>query len=102
MDTRLSGSSPTRGLQSPLVAGRKADTSPAGLVIGGRETLSLGRVAFWLVMGLAVYFWLARPPSDFPPTLGEALWVVLAYNFGGKAVNALGQRGRRAEGDDER
>lgn len=65
----------------------------AGLVIGGRNTASLGRVAFWLVFGMAVYFWLARPPADFPPTLGDALWVVLAYNLGSKGINSFSLRG---------
>lgn len=74
----------------------------AGLVVGGRDTASLGRVAFWLVFGLCVWFWLARPVEAFPPTLGDALWVVLAYNLGGKAVNNFSRRGRREEcGDDD-
>ena len=75
----------------------------SGLVVGGRDTASLGRVAFWLVFVLAVYFWLARPVADFPPSLETALGFVLAYNLGGKAVNNFSRRGRREEfGDDER
>lgn len=73
----------------------------AGLVIGGRNTASLGRVAFWLVFGLAVYFWLARPLADFPPTLGDALWVVLAYNLGSKGINSFSRRGRPGRCDDD-
>jgi hypothetical protein len=73
-----------------------------GLVAGTRQTASLGRVAFWLVFGLAVYFWLWRPAAEFPQTLGDTLWVVLAYNLGGKAVNNFSRRGRRhREGGDE-
>ncbi len=72
-----------------------------GLVIGGRETLSLGRVAFWLVFGLAVFFWLARPVEAFPPSLETALGFVLAYNLGSKGINNFGRRGPgRGEHDE--
>ena len=73
----------------------------SGLVVGGRDTASLGRVAFWLVFGLAVYFWLARPVEAFPPSLETALGFVLAYNLGGKAVNNFSRRGRRDECEDD-
>ncbi len=80
-------------------------TTLKGLVVGGRKTLSLGRVAFWLVFGLAVYFWLGRPVEAFPPSLEMALGFVLAYNLGSKGINAFGRRGRPPEmgdRDDER
>lgn len=73
----------------------------AGLVVGGRDTASLGRVAFWLVFGLCVYFWLGRPVPDFPPSLELALGAVLAYNLGGKAVGSFSRRGRREGCDDD-
>ena len=73
----------------------------AGLVIGGRDTASMGRVAFWLVFGLAIYFWLGRPVEAFPPSLESALGFVLAYNLGGKAVGQFSRRGRREDGDDD-
>ena len=60
-----------------------------GLFLGSGGDLSLGRLAFWLVFGLAVYFWLMRPAPDFPPTLEMALVSVLAYNLGSKAVNGF-------------
>lgn len=66
----------------------------AGLVVGYRETASLGRVAFWAVFGLCVYFWLARPPEAFPASLETALGFTMAYNLGGKAVNNFSRRGR--------
>lgn len=64
----------------------------AGLVIGYRPTASMGRVAFWVVFGLCVYFWLARPVEAFPPSLETAMGFTLAYNFGGKAVNQFSHR----------
>lgn len=70
-----------------------------GLIIGGRDSFSLGRVAFWLVFGLAVYFWLARPSADFPPTLETTLAFVLAYNFGSKAINRFGQAEKEDKDD---
>lgn len=72
----------------------------AGLVVGGRETFSMGRVLLWLIFGLAVYFWLGRPVADFPPSLEFALGSALAYNLGGKAVNNFSRRGQRCDSDD--
>ncbi|MDR1921533.1 MAG: hypothetical protein LBS31_07310 [Candidatus Adiutrix sp.] len=61
-----------------------------GLFVGGRRsTCSLGRVAFWLVFGLAVYFWVVRPPEAFPESLESALGYLLMYNLGGKAINRV-------------
>ena len=71
----------------------------AGLVVGGRDTASLGRVAFWLVFGLCVWFWVAG--REVPATMDDALWWVLAYNLGGKAVNNFSRRGRRMGGGDD-
>lgn len=69
----------------------------AGLVVGYRETASLGRVAFWAVFGLCVYFWLARPVDAFPSSLEFALVSTMAYNLGGKAVNKFSRPERRPE-----
>lgn len=63
----------------------------SGLFVGGRQTCSLGRVAFWIVFVLSIYFWLARPTSDFPSTLEHALMFLLAYNLGGKVINKMGR-----------
>lgn len=62
----------------------------AGLVVGGRGTVSMGRAILWIFVGLSVYFWLARTVEAFPPSLETALAFALAYNLGGKAVNNLG------------
>jgi hypothetical protein len=56
-----------------------------------KKNLSLGRVAFWLVFGLAVYFWLGRPAAEFPPSLVEILMSCLAYNLGSKGINTFGR-----------
>ncbi len=74
----------------------------AGLLVGGRNTASLGRVAFWLVFGLCVYFWLGQPVEAFPDSLDGALYTVLGYNLGGKAVNNFSRRGRRWPGTGEK
>lgn len=68
----------------------------AGLFIGGRETVSMGRTILWIFVGLSVYFWLARAVEAFPPSLETALGFALAYNLGGKAVNNF-NRPRRPE-----
>ena len=64
----------------------------SGLVVGGRETVSMGRALLWLFVGIAVYFWFCRPPEAFPSSLEFALGSALAYNLGGKAVNKFGGR----------
>jgi hypothetical protein len=84
----------------------------AGLVVGGRGTLSMGRAILWIFVGLSVYFWLAREVEAFPPSLETALAFALAYNLGGKAVNNFSptrrsaapgrQKGREFEHDHDR
>ena len=70
----------------------------SGLLIGGRETVSMGRALLWLFVGIAVYFWFCRPVEAFPSSLEFALGSALAYNLGGKAVKQLGSASR---GDDD-
>ena len=61
-----------------------------GLFASDSPGCSLGRVSFWLVFGLTIYFWLCRPVEDFPQSLEQALMFLLAYNLGGKLVNRWG------------
>ena len=65
----------------------------SGLVVGTRDTISMGRVLLWVFVALAAYFWLGRPVSEFPPSLEVALISALGYNLGGKAVNQFSRRG---------
>jgi hypothetical protein len=61
-----------------------------GLFVGGRPCWSLGRVAFWLVFGLAVYRWAAG--QDIPPGHESILTIVILYNLGGKVVSQIAGR----------
>lgn len=82
------------------MAGNKPPWRPFGnLILGYRREISLGRLSFWLILGLTVYFWLERPPADFPPSLDNALGLVLAYNLGGKAFRAFGYKDKEADND---
>jgi hypothetical protein len=56
-----------------------------GLVVGGRESLSLGRVAFWLCFVLALVKW--SQDRDITSSHEAVLMWVLAYCLGGKLVN---------------
>jgi hypothetical protein len=56
----------------------------AGPLIGTRGSMALGRVAFLIAFGIAVYFWTCRPPEAFPSTLFESLAALLVYNFSSK------------------
>jgi hypothetical protein len=69
------------------------------LVVGTRKTASLGRVAFWIVFGLCIWFWVAG--REVSPTMGETLWAVLAYNLGGKAVNNFSRHDRQKGRDHD-
>lgn len=71
------------------------------LLIGGRRGVSLGRLSFWLIFGLSVYFWLARPAAEFPASLNDSLMMVLAYNLGSKAVYNLAARRSNQENSNE-
>lgn len=41
--------------------------------------VSLGRVSFWILFGLMMYFWFTE--KTVPLTLYNSWWSVLAYNF---------------------
>ncbi len=72
----------------------------SGLLVGGRDTISMGRSLLWIFVALSIYFWLFRPIEAFPPSLEFALGSALAYNLGGKAVNRLGRCGPGDKMDD--
>ena len=73
-----------------------------GLFVGGRpDSFSLGRVAFWLMLGLSVWFWLTQSVDAFPPSLENALTYVLAYNFGGKMTGQINQFMRHRKGNND-
>jgi hypothetical protein len=65
-----------------------------GLVVGGRDSLSLGRVAFWLCLGLALAKW--SVDRDISASHESVLMWILAYCLGGKVVNTW--KGRGGEG----
>ncbi len=58
----------------------------AGLLIGFRGNVAMGRFFFCLCFGLSVYFWLFASEA-YPATLWETMMALLIYNFGGKAAN---------------
>ena len=55
-----------------------------GLVVGGRSTFSMGRVAFWLAFLVALGKWIAG--SDTTPGHDTILLSIMAYCLGGKVV----------------
>ena len=52
----------------------------------GSKHLSLGRVAFWGVLGVAMYVWVNQG-QDIPSTMENFLILIVSYVFGGKVVN---------------
>jgi hypothetical protein len=60
------------------------------LFVGGRAGPSLGRVAFWLVFGIACYKWIVG--QDILPGHETILIYILCYNLGGKVVSAYSGR----------
>ncbi|MDR1656148.1 MAG: hypothetical protein LBT47_01145 [Deltaproteobacteria bacterium] len=63
-----------------------------GLVVGGRDSLSMGRVAFWLTYGLAFYKWFKSPGVD--SSHETVLLSIMVYVLGGKAVSSWKDQGR--------
>ena len=63
----------------------------AGPLVGTRGSAAMGRVAFIIGFGVAVYFWLCRPAEAFPPTLFEILIALMVYNFTSKGVSKFGR-----------
>jgi hypothetical protein len=70
-----------------------------GLFVGGRQCWSLGRVAFWLVFGVAIYRWLIG--QDIPPGHEAVLTIILLYILGGKVASKVGTRGITVDGPIE-
>lgn len=68
-----------------------------GLIQGGRDTASMGRVLLWLFVAIAIYFWFCRPVEAFPSSLEFIMGSTLAYNLGGKAINKFGKRKHEQE-----
>lgn len=50
-----------------------------------QDSVSLGRVAFWIIFGIMVYFWLMGTP--IPPTMFDSWWIILLYNFSKKPID---------------
>lgn len=50
-------------------------------------SISLGRISFWIIFGLSIYFWLCRPVADFPPSLFESLLITMSYNLVKKGMD---------------
>lgn len=51
----------------------------------GSKHLSLGRVAFWGILSIAIYVWV-RLGQDIPATMENFLILIVSYVFGGKVV----------------
>ena len=63
---------------------------PTRLVSEDGVNLSVGRLTFWFVLGLATYFWLFKPIGEFPPSLTEMLYISTGYNIVKKGLNRFG------------
>lgn len=63
------------------------------LIADDGTRVSAGRIAFWLVLGMSIHFWLLRP-ADFPPSLTEALMLSLGYEGLKKGVQVWSSRGQ--------
>jgi hypothetical protein len=59
----------------------------ASLISEDDKNVSLGRVAFWILLGIACYFWFKE--IKFPDTLYYFFAYVTIYNFGKKALSTI-------------
>jgi len=53
----------------------------------GGQTLSLGRISFWVTFGITVFMWWAA--REVPSSQETFLWVTLGYNFGKKGMDIM-------------
>lgn len=60
-----------------------------GLISEDGKKLSIGRVSFWVVFILCIYFWLLKDKEAFPPTLFDTFVFVLGYNVAKKPINVF-------------
>jgi hypothetical protein len=70
-----------------------------GLVIGGRTSLSMGRVSFWLCFLLAIIRWSIG--SDIPGSHVTILTFIMGYCFGGKYIYRKSAAGTEIEIKDK-
>ena len=59
------------------------------------ETMSLGRMSFWVTFGITVFMWVTA--RDVPSSQETFLWVTLGYNFGKKGVDLMKLRAQNGK-----
>lgn len=60
-----------------------------GLISEDNQKLSIGRVSFWIVFMICIYFWTWRDKDSFPPTLFETFIFILGYNIAKKPITVF-------------
>lgn len=61
----------------------------SSLISEDSKNLSLGRVSFWIVFGISIYFWFRREPDKFPETLFYSFMLLLLYNISKKGFDSI-------------
>jgi hypothetical protein len=59
-----------------------------GLISEEKETMSLGRVTFWIVLLYMSWFWFSSE-YEIPSTLITTFEWVMGYNFGKKILSTI-------------
>jgi len=49
---------------------------------------SLGRITFWLILSISIFFWFKKPVDAFPPSLLHTLYLLIGYNVSKKVIAA--------------
>ena len=57
------------------------------------KNISIGRITLWLMISLSIYFWLARPVLEFPPSLLHMLYLSTGYNLAKKGLRKMSNGG---------
>jgi hypothetical protein len=60
-----------------------------GLFSEDGESFSIGRLSFWGILGISIYFWFALPVIAFPPSLLHMLYLTTGYNIAKKGINTI-------------
>ena len=59
------------------------------LISDDSENVSMGKIAFWILMINDIFFWWFKAAKDFPDSLYYITLYVLLYNFGKKLVSPI-------------
>ena len=69
----------------------------SGLISEDGQSVSIGRLTFWLLFCICLYYWLWLK-AETPATLMDGWYAMVLYNFGKKGVDAFNSMNKLKHG----